>query len=100
MGWLSVFLSGIAAFLLFKTGHTILMILSIVAAIGSLWSWGIMHNSATELAKRRANYTGGFYDITDQEAQSVPDWINIINIVFSLVGFVLLFTGIVMMTRK
>lgn len=100
MGWLSVLLSGIAAFLLFKTGHTALMILAIIAAVGCLWSWGIMHNYATDLAKRRSNYTGGFYGITNQEAQAVPDWISTVNMLFSLVGLVLLITGIVMMMRQ
>ena len=99
MGWLSVLLSGVAAFLLFKTGHTVLMILAIIATIGCLWSWGVMHNFATESAKRRRNYRGGFYDIMPQEAESVPDWIARINIVFSLIGLLLLITGIVMMLR-
>jgi uncharacterized membrane-anchored protein len=100
MGWLSVLLSGIAAFLLFKAGHTVLMILAILAAVGCFWSWGIMHNYATDLAKRRSDYTGGFYDITNREAQAVPDWISTVNMVFSLAGLVLLITGIVMMVRK
>ncbi len=100
MGWLSVLLSGIAAFLLFNTGHTVLMILAIIAAVGCFWSLGIMHNYATDLAKRRSNYTSGFYDITNREAQAVPDWISTVNMLFSLAGLVLLITGIVMMVRK
>ena len=100
MGWLSVLLSGVAAFLLFKTGHTVLMVLAIVAAVGCFWSWGIMHNYATDVAKRKSNYTGGFYDITHREAQAVPDWISMVNMLFSLAGLVLLITGIVMMVRK
>lgn len=100
MGWLLVLLSGIAAFLFFKTDHTILMVISIVAAIGCFWSWGIMHNYATELAKRRPNYTDGFYDITNREAEAVPDWITYVNIISSLVGLVLLIVAIVLMIRK
>ena len=99
MGWLSVLLSGIAAFLLFKTGHTVLMILAIIATIGCFWSWGVMHNFATESAKRRRNYGGGFHDIIPQEVESVPDWIARINMGFSLIGLLLLITGIVMMLR-
>ncbi len=95
MGWLSVLLSSIAAFLLFKTGHTALMILSVVAAVGCFWSWGVMHNYATELAKHRQNYTGGFYDITPHEAQTVPDWVSWVNMGFSLLGLILLITGII-----
>ena len=100
MGWLSVLLAGLAAFLLFKAGHTVLMILAIVAAVGCFWSWGIMHNYATEAAKRRSNYTGGFYDITNREAQAVPDWISTANMLFSLAALVLLNVGIVMMVRR
>jgi hypothetical protein len=100
MGWLSVLLSGVAAFLLFMTGHTVLMVLAIVAAIGCFWSWGIMHNYATDAAKRRSNYSSGFYDITKREAQAVPDWICMVNMLFGLAGLVLLITGIVMTLRK
>jgi len=99
MGWLSVLLSGGAAFLLYRTGHTVLMILAIVAAVGAFWSWGIMHNYASEAAKRRSNFTGGFYDFNITEAESVPDWITIANMLFSLAGLILLITGIVMMVR-
>ncbi|MGB2984526.1 MAG: hypothetical protein WBE26_01475 [Phycisphaerae bacterium] len=100
MGWLSLLPSGIAIVLFFKTGHTVLMVIAIVALVGCFWSWGIMHNYATELAKRRSNYTGGFYDVTKREAHSVPDWITVINMVFSLAGLVLLTTGIVLTIRK
>ena len=100
MGWLSVLLAGVAAFLHFKTGHIFLMVIAIVVAVGCFWSWGIMHNYATELAKRRSTYGGGFYDITNREALAVPDWISAVNILFSLTGIVLLITGIVFMIRK
>ena len=100
MGWLSVLLSGVAAFLLFKTGHTLLMVFAIVAAVGCFWSWGIMHNYATELAKRRSNYTAGFYDITNREAQAVPNWLATLNMIFTLAGVTLLIIGIVFMVQK
>jgi len=96
MGWLSVLLSIIAAFVLYLNGNTVLMIIAIIAALGCFWSLGIMHNYATDQAKKRLNYTGGFYDITKTEADSVPDWITWINLVFSLSGFVLFITGIVL----
>lgn len=76
------------------------MVIAIITVMGCLWSWGIMHNYATELAKRRPDYKGEFYDITEREAQNVPDWISIINILFSLVGLILLIIGIVMIIRK
>jgi len=79
MGWLSVLLSAVAAFLFYRSGHMALMILAIIAVLGNFWSLGVMHNFATEFAKRRPNYTGGFCDITRQEAKSVPDWISWTN---------------------
>jgi hypothetical protein len=100
MGWLSGVISVGAAFLLFRTGHTTLMIVAIFSAVGCFWSWGIMHNYATNLAKRRSNYTGGFYDITNRETQGVPDWISILNMLFSVSGLILLITGIVLIIRK
>ncbi|HHV61437.1 MAG TPA: hypothetical protein GXX51_02200 [Firmicutes bacterium] len=99
MGWFCVLLSGIAPFLMFKMGHTLMMIFAIIAAVGCFWSWGVMHNYATELAKRRWNYTGGFYDITPEEAQAVPDWITWINMGFTFMGVILLIIGIIMVMR-
>jgi len=96
MGWFSILICCIAALLLFKTEHTFLMILAIIAAIGCFWSWGVMHNYATEAAKRRNNYRGGFHDIMPHEAQAVPDWITRINMGFNLIGVGLLIIGIVM----
>ncbi|MDI7261135.1 MAG: hypothetical protein QME90_14600 [Thermodesulfobacteriota bacterium] len=93
-------LSAVAAFLFYKTGHLALMILAIVAAVGNFWSWGVMHNYATELAKRRQKYKGGFYDITRQEAIAVPDWISWINMGFSIAGLILLVIAIIMVIKR
>jgi hypothetical protein len=100
MGWLSLLLPSIAALLFYKMGHTILMALCIIVVIGCFWSRGVMHNYATEHAKLRSDYTGGFHDITKREAEAVPDWITTGNIIFSLMGLVLLITGIVFMIQK
>jgi hypothetical protein len=100
MGWLSILLSAIAAFLFYKTGHLALMILSIIAALGNFWSWGVMHNYATELAKLRQNYKGGFYDISRQEAKAVPNWISLTNMEFSIAGLILLIIGIIMLIKR
>jgi len=94
MGWISVLLSVLAALLMFFKGHIILMLLAIIVAIGSLWSWGIMHNYATEFAKRRPSYKGSFYDFTNKEVQLVPNWITILNICFTLLGVALLIWSI------
>jgi hypothetical protein len=59
-----------------------------------------MHNYATELAKRRQNYKGGFYDITRQEAKAVPDWISWANMGFSIAGLILLVIAIIMVIKR
>jgi hypothetical protein len=48
------------------------MIPAIIVAFGSFWSWGVLRN----------------------EAQAVPNWIKWINLAFTIIGIVLLFTGI------
>ncbi len=95
MGWLHVLLSAFASVLLYDTGHTVLLVLAVGATIGSFWSWGIMHNYATEAAKRRPSYRGKFHDIQVEEADSVPNWIALVNFGFSIVGLLLLITAIV-----
>jgi len=93
MGKFHVGICFIAAVLLFNTGHLYLMTLAIISGIGSFWSWGIMHNYAFEQAAKRRNFTGRFYDITPQEADAVPNWITLINMIFSFIGIALLIAG-------
>jgi len=100
MGWLPVLISGLAAFLLFKTGHTVLMIFAIFVAICCFWTWGIMHNYATNAAKRRPNYSGKFFDLTNRDIQAVPDWLSMVSMLFSIGGLVLFIIGIIMMLTK
>lgn len=88
-------LAGAAAFLLYASGHLVLFALAILAAVGCWWSWGIMHNYATDAARQRPTYRGGFNDITEAEATAVPNWIAKINLGFSLAAFALLVTAIV-----
>ncbi len=56
MGFVSVLASIIAYVLVYGTGHIILLPLSILAIVGCLWSWGIMHNYATNQARKRDRY--------------------------------------------
>ena len=83
MGWLGLVVCVVAAWRLWDNGG-----LWLAAAIGvgviELWSWGVMHNHATEAAKNRSSYTGGFSDFTKREVDAVPDWLAMVN----LVGFV------------
>lgn len=72
MGFLSVLISAVAAFLFYITGHLTLMILAIILAFGNFWSWGVLR----------------------REAQAAPNWIKWINLVFTIIGIALLFTGL------
>lgn len=95
MGWLSVLVGVAAAVLLYGTGHAILFALAVVSAAGCFWSWGIMHNYATDKAKKRSSYSGGFYDFTGQEILSAPNWITVVNILLTLIAVGLLVIGLV-----
>ena len=95
MGWLSVLLSVIAAILFYRTEHTVLMILAILVSVVCFWSWGIMHNFALVQSRYRPGYTGRFFDITNDEADAVPDWITWVNIIFTVVGLGFLIAGAV-----
>lgn len=77
MGFLSVLISAVAAVLFYMTGHLAHMILAIIVAFGSFWSWGVLRN----------------------EAQAAPNWIKLINLAFTIIGIVLLFTGITMIYK-
>ena len=94
MGWFPVIISVIAAYLIYDTGHPVLFVIAIITVIGCFWSWGIMHNYATDLARKRSNYSGEFYDITEYEAQAVPNWIARVNMGFSALGLILLIIGV------
>ena len=95
MGWLTILPPSVAVYLLFKTGHTVLMVIAIINCVGCFWSLGVMLNYATDLAKQRLTYSNGFYDITKREANAVPNWITVVQMIFSLAGLVLLIIGIV-----
>ncbi len=54
-----------------------------------------MHNYATDAARRRPTFRGGFSDLTEDEIDVVPDWIAKVNMGFSLAALALLVTAIV-----
>jgi len=83
LAWLSVIIGIIASLLFWSLNNDLLFALSVISTIGTFWSWGIMHNFATERAKKRSSYSGEFYDFTAKEVVSVPNWITIINILHS-----------------
>ncbi len=96
MGWLSVLISAISAFLMWEKGHAVLMAFAIIVSIGCLWSWGVMHNYATNSAEMRSRYKGDFYDFTQRDINSVPDWITWANMGLSLLGGILLIAAVLL----
>ena len=95
MGWLPVLLALVASELLYDTGHPVLLTFAIGSTVGCFWSWGTMHNYATEAAKRRSSYRGGFYDITEEEADSVPNWIARVNMCFSALALLAFISALI-----
>ncbi len=41
-------------------------------------------NYAINQARKRRGFRGGFYDITESETDTVPNWITFLNVIFSL----------------
>ena len=95
MGFLGVVIAGGATWLLWDNGWPLVTVSIIVAAI-EFWSWGVMHNYATEAAKGRPDYSGGFYDFTKREVESVPDWLAVVNLLSFIAAVGLLITGLVL----
>jgi hypothetical protein len=95
MGWLGPAIGILAALTLWDTGHPVLLSLAIISSICCFWSWGIMHNYATEMAKLRSTYRGVFSDFTENEVQSVPNWIAGLNMLFTFAVLVLLIIAVV-----
>jgi len=72
MGFLSVLISAVAAFLFYITGQQELMILAIILVFCNFWFW----------------------DVLRKEGQAAPNWIKWMNLASTIIGIVLLFTGL------
>jgi len=77
MGFLPVLISAVASSLFYITGHHTLMILAIILVFCNFWLWGVLR----------------------KEAQAAPNWIKWINLLFTIIGIVLLFTGLTMIYK-
>ena len=72
MGFLPVLISAVAAALFYITGQQALMILAIILVFCNFWLW----------------------DVLRKEGQAAPNWIKWMNLVSTIIGIVLLFTGL------
>jgi len=77
MGFLSVLISAVAASLFYVTGNSTLMILAIILVFCNFWLW----------------------DVLRKEAQAAPNWVKWMNLVSTVIGIVLLFTGLTMIYK-
>jgi hypothetical protein len=110
-GLISVIICIIAAAVLYGTGHRVLLSLSIAAGIIALWSWGAMHNFATESAARRrglilenmrregrsdediVRFDSRLVSADTFDVNAVPNWIAAINMLSTIAGLILLIWG-------
>ncbi len=94
MGWLGVVLGGFAAFLLWGTGHTVLISLAVLTSVGCFWSWGV----CTTLQRKRQNSAPATQvaSTTSPIAKriQVPNWITNVNLIFTLASVVILLMAI------
>lgn len=101
MGFLGVIISVVAAWLLWDNGW-LLPSLAVAIGIAQFWSWGVMHNHAVEAAETREErtggrekYSGGFFDFTRQEVDSVPNGITWVNMFTFFAAVILLIIGFI-----
>ncbi len=83
MGWLGVAISALATYLLWNAGG-LWVAIAIGVGVVEFFSLGIMHNFAVEAAKKRPDYTDGFFDFTVREVDTIPNWLAVVN----MLGFV------------
>lgn len=96
MGFVGVALGAGASIWLWQLGHPISAAIGGLLALICLWSWGVMHNYATESAKRRADYTGAFFDLSERDVAAVPDWLVTVNMLATLGAVAMLVIAAVM----
>ncbi len=111
-GWINVGVSLIAAFSFYRIDQTFLMVLSIINAVISFWSFGVMHNFAIQPGKAKIErlrenmkLEGRFDKQAEARLDSIsvpivpdaaPNWVTNINITTFLFGIVFIIIFIVL----
>ena len=90
MGWVSVLLGSLAAYLFYSADNLTLSILAGALTVVTFWSYGVMHNLTVEAAKRRLDYHGGFGEFTEADLPAVPSWLTNVNLGTSVLVLALL----------
>ena len=90
MGWLSVALGCLAAYLHYTADRGGLAMLSTLVTIVCLWSYGVMHNFAVEAATKRLDYKGGFGDFNEDDLAAVPPFVTNVSLASTILILILL----------
>lgn len=111
-GWLSVISSLLAAILLYGTGPLYLFIFAILITIACFWTFGIMHNYAINSAKSRhdrilenmrlegrseeeiAAFDNRIIRPSSHDVSAVPDKLAFVNMIVSIIGYILLLLAV------
>ena len=111
-GWISVIASLMATILLYGTGHLYLFIFAILITIACFWTFGIMRNYAASSAKSRhdrilenmklerrskeeiAAFDNRIISPSPQDVNAVPDKLAFVNMIISVIGYILLLMAI------
>jgi hypothetical protein len=97
VGWFHVLTGLVVGILFYRSGANILLLLAaIVCTVGTLWTFGIMHNYAVEAAKQRSDYKGEFSNFTKREVDAIPNRLAFLNFLFSAASFIFMIVAIVM----
>lgn len=99
MGWFSVLIGLSACILLYLVENWLAFWIALVVTIGVFWTYGVIHNYATESAKWHAankgeEHTGGFYDFENHDLDAIPDWLAQVNMALSIIALGFLVYGI------
>lgn len=94
MGWFHVALGVVTCFLLYSAGKWVAFWAAVIVLVGLFWTYGVMHNYATESAKRRLTFRGDFYDFTERDIGAVPDSIARLNLIFAVISLGFLVYGV------
>ena len=95
MGFLGPAVGIGAAWLLFKDNAFWLGYAAAAFALISFWTWSMMHNQATEAAKRRSSFQGEFFDFTAREVDAVSNKLAVLNFLSTLGAGVMIVIALV-----
>lgn len=95
MGWVPVVIGVLAALILYQQDRPVLLVVAVVSAIGTFWTYGMMHNYAYYAAWLRRRHRGGEQGILAEDAETAPNGLAVANFLCTLVSVGLLVFALV-----